>query len=142
MRRWCTGYEGDLDAVELLATSLLAQATAAIARHGSRRDAAGRSRTRSFRRSFLYGFADRIGQRLRETAEQQTAAAAAGDDRLLPVLSARDERIDAAVAQAFPHVQQRTGSVSHGGGYTAGQAAADLADLDASAGALREARAG
>jgi hypothetical protein len=138
---WVTavGYEGDLDAVELLATSLLAQAAAAMARHGSQRDAAGRSRTRSFRRSFLFGFADRIGQRLREATEQQTAEAAAGDDRLLPVLSARDERLDATVAELFPHIEHRSGSVSHGGGFAAGQAAADLADLDISAGALRDA---
>lgn len=46
---WVTvfGYDGDLHAVELLTTSLFAQATAAMARHGSRRDATGRSRTRS-----------------------------------------------------------------------------------------------
>jgi hypothetical protein len=138
---WVTaiGYEGDLDAVELLATSLLAQATATMARHGSRREASGRSRTQSFRRSFLFGFAGRIGQRLREATEHQTAEAAAGDGRLLPVLSARDERLDAAVAELFPDIEHRSGSVSHGGGFAAGQAAADLADLDVSAGALRDA---
>ncbi|PSO52747.1 MAG: hypothetical protein BRC31_04210 [Actinobacteria bacterium QS_5_72_10] len=106
---WVTaiGYEGDLDAIELLATSLLVQATATMARHGSRRDASGRSRTQSFRRSFLFGFAGRIGQRLREATEHQTAEAAAGDGRLLPVLSARDERLDAAVAELFPDIEHR-----------------------------------
>lgn len=36
------------------------------------------------------------------------------------------------MAAAFPHLEHRCGSVSHGGGFAAGQAAADLADLDVS----------
>ena len=45
----CTvlGFPGDLDAVELLVTSLLVQATTAMVQAGSRRDVYGRSRTRS-----------------------------------------------------------------------------------------------
>lgn len=142
---WVTafGYEGDLDALELLATSLLAQATGAMARHGSRRDATGRSRTRSFRRSFLLGFACRIGERLRHATDGQMDAAAAADrDRLLPVLSAREERLETAVAEVFPRLVHKASGVSHGGGFAAGQAAADLADLDVSAGALRDSPAG
>jgi cell division septum initiation protein DivIVA len=141
---WVTafGYEGDLDAVELLATSLLAQATGAMARHGSRRDAHGRSRTRSFRRAFLLGFAYRVGQRLREATDAQVAAATSSDHgRLLPVLAARDDRLDAAQRAAFPHITQRSASVSSSAGWVAGQAAADLADLDVYAGAIREPRA-
>ncbi len=133
---WVTlfGYDADLDAVELLGASLLAQATAAMARHGSRRDAAGRSRTRSFRRSFLYGFASRIGERLRETADAEVAATDA--DALLPVLAARDDRLDAAVTAAFPRLERSSGSISHGGGYLAGRAAADDADLRTVAGRI------
>ncbi|CAN5794443.1 DUF2786 domain-containing protein [soil metagenome] len=141
---WVTafGYDHDLDAVELLATSLLAQATGAMARHGSRRDAYGRSRTRSFRRAFLLGFANRVGQRLREATDTQVAAATASDQgRLLPVLAARDDRLDAAERAAFPHITRRSASVSNAAGWVAGKAAADLADLDVSAGALREPRA-
>ena len=127
---WVTafGYDHDLDAVELLAVSLLAQATSAMTRHGPRRDAYGRSRTRSFRRSFLFGFAYRIGQRLRAATDGQMAAAA-DDGRLLPVLTARDHRLRAAEGAAFPHLVRRETSVSNAGGWTAGQAAADLADL-------------
>lgn len=54
----------DLDAVELLFTSLLVQATTAMLAAGSRQDAHGRSRTRSFRQSFLAAYAQRIGERL------------------------------------------------------------------------------
>ncbi len=136
---WVTafGYEGDLDAVELLSASLLAQATGAMARHGSRRDAAGRSRTRSFRRAFLLGFAHRIGQRLADATDGQVAETA-DQDRLLPVLAARDDRLRAAQDAAFPQTVKQTTRVSNAGGWVAGQAAADLATLDATAGALRE----
>ena len=59
------GFAGDVEAVELLFTSLLVQATAAMMRAGSRTGRNGRSRTRSFRQSFLHAYAVRIGQRLR-----------------------------------------------------------------------------
>lgn len=138
---WVTafGYDHDLDAVELLSASLLAQATGAMARHGSRRDAAGRSTTRSFRRAFLYGFAHRVGQRLQEATDGQVAAASAAEPgRLLPVLSAREDRLRKAEEAAFPHLVRRSSSVSNGAGWAAGQAAGDLADLNVSAGALRD----
>lgn len=124
------GYDADLDAVELLAASLLAQATGAMARQGSQRDAAGRSRTRSFRRAFLYGFAARIGQRLRAATDGQVAEA---DDRLLPVLAARSDRLDDAVAAAFPQLDHRSTSIGNGAGYAAGHVAANHADLGVSA---------
>ena len=47
------GFPADLDAVELLFTSLLVQANTAMLREGAKRDACGRSRTRAFRQSFL-----------------------------------------------------------------------------------------
>lgn len=136
---WVTafGYEGDLDAVELLAASLLAQATGAMVRHGSRRDAAGRSRTRSFRRAFLYGFAHRIGQRLADATDGQVAGTP-DQDRLLPVLAARDDRLRAAQDTVFPHTVTQATKVSNAGGWVAGQAAADLATLDVTAGVLRD----
>ncbi|MCA1782196.1 MAG: DUF2786 domain-containing protein [Intrasporangiaceae bacterium] len=129
---WVTafGYEHDLAAVELLSTSLLAQAAAAMARQGVRRDAAGRSRTRSFRRAFLLGFGHRIGERLRLAAEQEVAVARAGNDRLVPVLAAREDRLVAAQQRAFPAVRRRATSVSHPSGWSEGRAAAEQARLD------------
>ncbi|HUH06505.1 MAG TPA: DUF2786 domain-containing protein [Egibacteraceae bacterium] len=128
---WVTafGWDHDLDAVELLAASLLAQATSAMVRHGSRRDAYGRSRTRSFRQSFLLGFAHRIGLRLREATDGQMAQSASDHERLLPVLSAREDRLRESVAAAFPRVVARSSAVSHAAGWEAGQAAAERADL-------------
>lgn len=128
---WVTafGYDHDLDALELLGLSLLTQATTAMLRHGSQRDGMGRSRTRAFRRAFLYGFAHRIGERLRRTTEEQVAATADDAGRLVPVLAARDDRLRAAEAAAFPEVVSRTTSVSDATGWHAGQIAAEQADL-------------
>ena len=95
---WVTafGYDHDLDAVELLSASLLIQATGAMVRHGSKRDTSGRSVTRSFRRAFLLGFAQRIGERLRAATDDAVSANAEAGERLLPVLSAREDRLRAA----------------------------------------------
>ena len=131
---WVTafGYDHDLDAVELLSASLLTQATGTMVRHGSRRDASGRSVTRSFRRAFLLGFAQRVGERLREATEDAVSANAEAGERLLPVLSAREERLRAAEQAAFPELVRRTSSVSNTTGWFAGKAAAELANLDVS----------
>jgi len=85
------GFPADLDAVELLFTSLLVQANTAMLRAGAKRDQYGRSRTRAFRQSFLMSYAIRIGERLAGAAgdaERQVAAEAPGRN-LLPVLAAR-----------------------------------------------------
>ena len=47
------GFEADLEFVDVLYTSLLVQATAAMVAAGSQVDRSGRSRTRSFRQGFL-----------------------------------------------------------------------------------------
>ncbi|MGH3290827.1 MAG: DUF2786 domain-containing protein, partial [Trebonia sp.] len=66
------GFDADLDAVELLFTSLLVQASTVMLHAGSRQDAYGRSRTRAFRQSFLVSYAIRIGERLLQAAEHAT----------------------------------------------------------------------
>lgn len=132
----CTvmGAAADVDAVELLFTSLLLQATRAMRQSGTTRDAYGRSTTRSFRTSFLAAFTTRIGERLAE-------AAVAGRDRavdeyaesgtdLVPVLARRDREVEEAFARAFPElVEMPVTSPSNLDGWTAGRAAADAADV-------------
>lgn len=123
------GFPADLAAVEMLFTSLLVQATSAMVHAGPRRDARGRSRTRSFRHAFLNAYAARIGERLREAASR--AAAGAGGKDLLPVLATRDRAVEQAVDTMFPNLAKgRAGSVSNYEGWVAGQAAADLASLN------------
>ncbi|MFI6522111.1 DUF2786 domain-containing protein [Spirillospora sp. NPDC050679] len=123
------GFPADLAAVEMLYTSLLVQATAAMVHAGPRRDARGRSRTRSFRHAFLNAYAARIGERLRDAVDR--AAAEAGGKDLLPVLARRDLAVQRAVDSMFPNLSRgRAGSVSNYEGWVAGRAAADLASLD------------
>ena len=126
------GFPADLDAVELLFTSLLVQATTAMMQAGSRTDGYGRSRTRSFRQSFLTGYASRIGHRLAEATGTQTTKAATepAGRHLLPVLAARNAAVDEAVAAMFPALAHCVrGWVTHSEGWSAGLSAADGATL-------------
>ena len=146
------GFPADLDAVELLFTSLLVQANSAMLRSGGKRDGAGRSRTRAFRQSFLLAYAVRIGERLSEAAdhaeqaavaEQRTAAAGPDGDGtrndvaaregtdLVPFLAARHRAVDDAVDEMFGSTLTRTRAVraTDADGWNSGRAAADLASL-------------
>ncbi|GFJ92315.1 DUF2786 domain-containing protein [Phytohabitans rumicis] len=125
------GFPPDLDAVELLYTSLLVQATAAMTYQGSRTDAAGRSRTRSFRQAFLTAYAHRIRQRLADATGAAVAEASSGPGRgeLVPLLTAREDAVDKATKSMFPQVVGKSMPVSNREGWIAGVAAADAASL-------------
>jgi hypothetical protein len=144
------GFPADLDAVELLFTSLLVQANTAMLRTGGTRDGSGRSTTRAFRQSFLLAYAVRIGERLSEAAdhaeqaavaEQRAAAAGSADgiDRiaarkgadLVPFLAARHRAVDDAVGDMFGSKLTRSRSVraTDADGWNSGRAAADQASL-------------
>jgi len=129
------GYPIDLEATELLFTSLLVQSSRAMLRHGSTTDNVGNSTTRAFRRSFLVGFAERINERLAAENEQTTARAAAAqpDSALLPVLANRAAEVSRLVDEAFPDLSRMRPSRAtfDGSGYIAGVAAADRAELAA-----------
>jgi hypothetical protein len=131
---FCTvvGHAADLDSVELLFTSLLVQGITAMTREGSRTDGIGRSRTRTFRQSFLLAFARRIRERLAEATREQTEAAAAepGGGNLLPVLASREDAVRQATDELFPHVTFKSvASTLDREGWASGRAAADLASL-------------
>jgi hypothetical protein len=144
------GFPADLDAVELLFTSLLVQANTAMLRAGGKRDGDGRSRTKAFRQSFLLSYAIRIGERLAEAtvhaeqeavAEQRVAGTAHGGTKdagtghkgtdLVPFLAARQQAVDDAVDEMFGDTLRRTRAVraTDAEGWTSGRAAADLATL-------------
>lgn len=128
------GFPGDLAVVDLLHTSLLVQATAAMAAAGRHTDATGRSRTRSFRSSFLVAFAWRIGQRLREVStEAEADGVTEHGTGFLPVLARRDAEVETAVDAAFPALTRRAAPTVDPRGWAAGTVAADLADLSAGA---------
>lgn len=125
------GSTGDLRAVEVLYTSLLVQAVAAMQRAGAQVGAGGRSRTRSFRHAFVLAFAERIGERLREAnAAAQAAAVNDVGESFLPVLASRAEAAERARDAAFPQTRRMRTTASNANGYHAGRAAADAASID------------
>jgi len=126
----CTvvGSAFDLDAVELMVTSLLAQAQRAMLAYGSRADQAGRSRTRSFRQSFLLSFAVHIGQRLRGVTEESVTAAAA--PALLPAIRDHEAEVDELTTTMFPHLVEKSTAITNHEGWAGGRAAAELAQLN------------
>ncbi len=134
------GFEADLQAVELLFLSLLVQATTAVVRAGSRQTSTGRSRTRSFRQSFLSAFAVRIGERLcggvANATRAATREASVSADSLLPVLAARDEAVRAKISDCFPGLVHRSIGLTDQEGWASGTAAADQAVIHAGAGYL------
>jgi hypothetical protein len=128
------GFPSDLDAIELLSTSLLVQATRAMRLAGRQVSRAGTSRTRSFRRAFLLAYGRRIGERMGEVAagaESQADTARGGS--LLPVLAAREQVVSDYLDEVFPNLVRSCVSVSNAAGWGAGRAAADLAELNPNA---------
>jgi hypothetical protein len=115
------GDEDDLDAVTLLTTSLLVQATRAMIA-----DPAGRDR--AFRKSFLVSYATRVGERLDQAAEAAIAESP-DPDRLLPVLASHDLAVEAAFTTLFPAVVSKSVTVRSHEGWDAGREAADRARL-------------
>ncbi|MFJ2743540.1 DUF2786 domain-containing protein [Streptomyces sp. NPDC087440] len=121
------GFEADLDAVELLYTSLLVQGTAAMTRAEAAQRAGGRKRTKSFRQSFLTAYASRLGTRLAEATEHVVEETAGS---LLPVLAARDVAVTDRAEQMFPRTTStRVRGVNDLAGWEHGTAAADRASV-------------
>ncbi|MBF9067942.1 DUF2786 domain-containing protein [Streptacidiphilus fuscans] len=127
---FCTvvGFDADLDAVELLYTSLLVQAVTAMNGAQVQR----RGRTKAFRQSFLVSYASRIRERLSTaTAQaQKEAVAETGTSDLLPVLAARQEAVERHTTTLFPSLKKgRSIRVSDYDGWEQGRAAANRAQL-------------
>jgi hypothetical protein len=128
------GFEADIDAVDLLHTSLLVQAHRAMAQTEPPGGKAGRARLRSYRQSFLVSFAVRVGERLAEAAQAVLADAGGADlaDRadLLPVLAARDEQVRETLQRVFPRtVASRSSRIDSREGWNSGRDAANQAAL-------------
>lgn len=118
------GFEGDLEAVELLYTSLLVQAQSAMAKAEAAQRAGGRKRTKTFRQSFLAAYAHRVGDRLRTAAEAPVTA------DLLPVLASREVAVTDRMDRMFPRTTTtRLRGVNDEAGWTEGARAADRAQV-------------
>ncbi|MFE7121825.1 DUF2786 domain-containing protein [Streptomyces sp. NPDC057654] len=125
------GFASDLELVELMYTSLLVQATAAMRRAGDEHHARGRSRrTRDFRESFLIAYAGRIRDRLVTAAEEAAEEVAAEEPtEVLPVLAARDVAVGESAERLFPATTSHRLKGRDAAGWAHGRAAADAAML-------------
>ena len=129
------GMPGDLDAVELLVTSLLLQAARALA--DAAQVAGTRGRSVAYRRGFLYSYAQRIEERLTEARQTaQAEATATYGSALAPVLADRQAAVDRTLEELFPSLRRRSGRTVDPAGWHAGRQAADTADLGSSHGQL------
>jgi hypothetical protein len=139
----CTvfGMAEDVEATELLYTSLLLQATQAVTAAADTPRGAPAATVAAYRRSFFVGFACRVGDRLQKIRAAVIAESSEQTGDLLPVLADREALIDAAVSE-YSTRTLRGPRVSNASGLIAGEAAgarASLASqsrLDGSAGAL------
>ena len=120
------GFAADLERVELLYTSLLVQASMALAVV----DIPEWDSVAAFRRSWLVGFACAVGERLRQAEERASAAPrpASGPSVAL-VLADRSDRVDRRVEEAYPHLRISPARRLMGGGLDSGYAAGQRADL-------------
>jgi hypothetical protein len=123
------GFTSDLDVVEMLYQSLHTQVAAQMAEQRRATAAA----TQQFRRSFLFGFADRLDQVLadvrRSVRSQATETQESASSTDL-ALRERNERVDEFLAQSFGRIRTaRRASASQVSGFSAGAAAAERADV-------------
>lgn len=132
------GYEADLEAVEVLYTSLLVQAEAAMLRGGpaagggTARAKGRKNLSRNFRESFLIAYAGRIGERLASATRDATREAgeeSGGGAEVLPVLAAREVAVGRAADEMFPQTRSQRLRGRDREGWEHGTAAADGAEL-------------
>lgn len=128
------GFTSDLDVLEVMYASLHQQAASQMG--GIRRQTG--AATQRFRRSFLFGFADKIGEVLGESKQRaeermqasSPAGAGAGVAARALAVATRNDRVDEFAATSFGRVRTaRAPSAAQVGGWGAGAAAASSADV-------------
>ncbi|MFI0718640.1 DUF2786 domain-containing protein [Streptomyces sp. NPDC021224] len=121
------GHSADLDAAEILYTSLLVQADRAL--HAGRV-----SRSRDFRESFLIAYASRVRARLTEATAAEESASAASAPGLLPALASRALAVEDTTRRLFPSTTTSRLRARDAAGWSEGESAADRANLRAGGG--------
>ncbi|MFI0895707.1 DUF2786 domain-containing protein [Streptomyces sp. NPDC020983] len=116
------GHTADLDAAEMLYTSLLVQADRAL--HAGRV-----SRSRDFRESFLIAYASRVRARLTAATEAEESAGAASAPELLPALASRALAVEDTTRRLFPSTTTSRLRARDAAGWSEGESAADRANL-------------
>jgi hypothetical protein len=119
------GFRQDLSTVDMVFTSLHAQAAVRMANERRSTGAA----TQRWRRSFLFGYADQVRKML-VSSEQQAEATVTGSASTLPARQARDRQVEEFASSQFGRVVTARPAARLGvTGYTAGRAAATTADV-------------
>lgn len=124
------GFHDDLDAVAVLFDSLHRQAASQMARGRGRTPAS----TQRWRRAFLFGFGERVGELLRVARRDAETTAApgyrGGAAGMAVALQARRERVATFTAQSFPRLTAASRPApASARGWAHGRDAADRADL-------------
>ena len=124
---YVAGFEADLDVIELMYSSLHAQASSRMA--AERRGTA--AATQRFRRSFLFGYADRIAVMLSESRRvAETAVTEATGSSSTPALVERQRRVEQFASESFGRVRRaRAPGGALESGWRAGAAAAERVDV-------------
>ncbi|MFC3503679.1 DUF2786 domain-containing protein [Micromonospora krabiensis] len=117
------GFASDLERVDLLFTSLLVQAAHGLA--GAAVPAG--EHPAAFRRSWLAGFAQVIGARLR--AAEAEAADGSGAPGVALVLADRSDQVRRRLAEVYPRLRTAPRRRLAGSGFGPGAAAGHRADL-------------
>ncbi|GAA1400455.1 DUF2786 domain-containing protein [Pseudonocardia kongjuensis] len=123
------GFASDRERVELLYTSLLLQAFTQVNR--IRPPDPGES-VAAYRRSWIYGFAARVHERLCEAeraAVGESDAAGDGATSAALVLADRGDRVARAYSEEYSGLRRARPPQVSGSGYRSGAEAADRADL-------------
>ncbi|TWH67682.1 uncharacterized protein DUF2786 [Micromonospora olivasterospora] len=117
------GFTSDLERVDVLFTSLLVQAA-----HGLAATAVPPGEhPAAFRRSWLAGFAQVVGARLRDA--EASAVADVGGPSVALVLADRSDRVQRRVAEVYPRLRSAAPRRLAGTGFRSGAAAGHRAEL-------------
>ena len=127
------GFADDIAATEILFTSLLVQAQAAMRAAAAASPAGARARSRAFRSSFLVAYAQRVGERL-EAINARVVADVESETgtSIVPVMAARSAVVDNVFDEMFGRNLSSTARRSYdAAGLASGRLAADRARLNA-----------
>lgn len=124
------GHASDLERAELVYTSLLVQASYGLAAA----DVPGWDSVAAFRRSWLVGFTEAVGHRLREAERRATEAPpdVTVASSVALVLADRGRLVDQRVSEAYPNLRSAQPRRLQGSGRSGGYAAGQRADLGSS----------
>lgn len=130
MTAFVAGFGDDLEAIVVLYDSLHRQAASQMALQRRRTPAA----TQRFRRAFLFGFGERVGELLRATrADAERAGGPShlgGPAGMTVALRARRQQVAELTARSFPRVVAASRPAPAGAqAWNRGRVAADRADL-------------